>query len=215
MVYTKEYKKKIAFEYPCYICGTVLSKARQVLNHVNSTHGYDLPARPVGRRRPEDPKYTYVNNPQNRQDFEDSHFSCSSCWFHCPANDKKGLVHLAQHINKTHRPVNVDSSKNNNGQINGGQVDKITRYKTLPDHQAEDEEDELQGEEDEDMDDIKRDSKQIGISDVYQKLSELTAMFQNLFNGKDQNDNSDTDADKTGGEHASSSAEHHMQKAHT
>ncbi|KAI8640217.1 hypothetical protein BD408DRAFT_404299 [Parasitella parasitica] len=204
MVYTKEYKKPIAFEYPCYICGTVLSKARQVLNHIKSVHGYDLPARAVGRRRPEDPKYIYVNNPQSRQEFEDFHFSCSSCWFHWPTNDAAGLVHLARHISKAHDPVNVDPSKNNNGQISGCQVDHITRYKTLPNDQVE--EDQLQDDEDEDMDKIthhkKEDSKQIGMGDVYQVLTELTAMFQNLLATKNKNENSDSDADKNGNENS-------------
>lgn len=192
MVYSKEYKQVIAFEYPCYICGNVLSKARQALNHIENTHGFKLPARSVGHRRPENPNFVYNNNPKSRKDFEIYHYSCTSCWFHCVADDN-GLIQLADHVNEAHKPNNVDPTKNDNGQLKGGQVTHVNRYKILPKADDNDENEGSEGEdqlnsddEDEEMDKPgpKAQEKKINqksINDIYQKLNDLTELFQYLF----------------------------------
>jgi hypothetical protein len=119
MVYTKEYKELIAFEYPCYICGNILSRAKQAIDHVRRLHGYSLPTRSVGRRRPPDPQYEYQNDINGEYDL--IHYSCPSCWYHCP---ESGLGDLAYHINIVHHPINVDPSKNECGLVNGAEVNE-------------------------------------------------------------------------------------------
>lgn len=119
MVYTKEFKELLAFEYPCYICGNILSRAKQSIDHVQRIHGYILPTRQVGRRRPPDPQYEYQNDINGEYDVV--HYSCSSCWYHCP---ESGLADLSDHINRTHNPVNVDPSKNDHGDIHGAEVNE-------------------------------------------------------------------------------------------
>lgn len=192
MVYSKEYKQVIAFEYPCYICGNVLIKARQALNHIENTHGFRLPARSVGHRRPENPNFVYNSNPRSRKDFEVYHYSCTSCWFQCVADDN-GLTQLTDHVNEAHEPNNVDPTKNDNGQLKGGQVTHANRYKNSPEtgnddeHEGIESEDELYyDDEDEEMD--KPESKarekkisQKSINDIYRKLNDLTELFQYLF----------------------------------
>lgn len=193
MVYSKEYKQKIAFEYPCYICGSVLSKARQTINHMENAHGYKLHPRAVGHRRPESPNYAYINNPKTRSDFEVYHCSCPSCWYHCPCDDH-ALTALSNHVNETHHPQNVDASKNDDGSIRDPQVNYVARNKTLPEASDEDE-DELE-EEEEEMKvpkararpkNKKKDTNQLGINDLYQKVVDLTEMFKYLMNKEDNN----------------------------
>jgi hypothetical protein len=192
MVYSKEYKQVIAFEYPCYICGNVLSKARQALNHIEIIHGFKLPARSVGHRRPENPNFVYNSNPRSRKDFEVYHYSCTSCWFHCVADDG-GLTQLADHVNEAHKPNNVDHTKNDIGQLRSNQVVLASRYKNLPEtgdnnkNEESESEDQLTDDyEDEEMDKPKpkvREKKinQKSINDIYQKLNDLTELFQYLF----------------------------------
>ncbi|GAN08836.1 hypothetical protein MAM1_0226c08353 [Mucor ambiguus] len=196
MVYSKEYKQKITFEYPCYICGSVLSKARQTINHIENTHGYRLNGRLVGRRRPEDPNYVYINEPKTRSDFEAYHCSCPSCWYHCPC-DEDALTSLANHVNKTHKPQNVDPAKNENGTIKHPQVSYVVRSKILPPGDDDQETDELESE-DEDEEKTKKkspktkakaqpkskkkDTNQLGINDLYQRIADLTEMFKTLMN---------------------------------
>jgi hypothetical protein len=124
MVYTKEYKELIAFEYPCYICGNILSRAKQAIDHVRRIHGYNLPTRSVGRRRPPDPQYEYQNDIQNGE-YDVIHYSCPSCWYHCP---EAGLAELSEHINDTHHPVNLDPSKNEGGFVHGAEVNEHQRH---------------------------------------------------------------------------------------
>lgn len=207
MVYSKEYKQKIAFEYPCYICGNVLSKARQAINHLENIHGYKINGRLVGRRRPESPNFVYINDPQIRSDFEVYHCACPSCWYHCPCDDE-ALTSLADHIREKHKPNNVDPSKNNNGNISRPQVQYVIRNKILP---KGEETDELETEEEEEEEEQgkgkkrapltkakaqpkykKKDTNQLGINDVYQRIVDLTEMFNSLMKNKISNTNNDT-----------------------
>ncbi|KAK4516462.1 A_deaminase domain-containing protein [Mucor velutinosus] len=180
-------KEVITFTYPCYICGNILSKARQAINHVEVIHGYKLPVRQVGHKRPQDPHYEYNNDPDTVDDYDVSHYACASCWFHCP---EAGLKELSDHVNQVHHPENVDPEKNKHGEIKGGEVTDSDITNTLNEakHSAnraegiEDGEDQVM-EETDDKKDKKEDSKDIG--DIYQKLNELVDMFQRVLKGKD------------------------------
>ncbi|KAL9540535.1 hypothetical protein MBANPS3_009626 [Mucor bainieri] len=163
-----------------------------VINHVESIHGYKLPSRQVGHKRPQDPHYEYNNNPESDDDYDTSHYACSSCWFHCP---EAGLKELSDHVNRVHRPKNVNPEKNDNGLIKGGEVtdSDITNELNQKKHDAnkaegiENDSDEEKDGEDEimaDTDDKKEkkgDPKDIG--DIYQKLNELIDMFQRVLKG--------------------------------
>ncbi|KAG2199901.1 hypothetical protein INT46_008040 [Mucor plumbeus] len=186
-------KEVLTFTYPCYICGNILGKGRQVINHIEAIHGYKLPARSVGHKRPPDTLYEYKNDPSSREEYDLSHYACSSCWFHCP---EAGLKELSDHINATHHPENVDSTKNKNGEIKGGEVTDIDRNAALAKarieaRKAEAETTDEEGE-DEDEEMVETEDKQKNkaqpkrdMSDVYQKLNELADMFQKLFKGKE------------------------------
>ncbi|KAI9483914.1 MAG: hypothetical protein EXX96DRAFT_448472, partial [Benjaminiella poitrasii] len=90
-------KEIVSFEYPCYICGNILSRARLVIDHVKRVHGYELPVRHVGHHRPVDPEYEFQNDPNGKS--EVVHYACASCWFHCP---EAGLGELAEHYETAH-----------------------------------------------------------------------------------------------------------------
>ncbi|EPB92089.1 hypothetical protein HMPREF1544_01153 [Mucor circinelloides 1006PhL] len=191
-------KPVLTFTYPCYICGNILVKARQVINHLEAIHGYKLPVRAVGHKRPQDPQYDYNNDPQSKDDYDVSHYACASCWFHCP---EAGLKELSDHVNATHHPENVDPVKNNDGKIKGGEVTDIDKNESLNQERekarkAEGREGDQESEEDSEApddggedqimaetDDKKEGSKDIG--DIYQKLNELVDMFQRMLKGKD------------------------------
>ena len=186
-------KEVLTFTYPCYICGNILSKARQVINHVDAIHGYKLPVRSVGHKRPQDPHYEYNNDPQTDDDYDISHYACASCWFHCP---EAGLKELSDHVNEVHHPENVAPEKNKHGEVKGGEVTDSDRTNRLDeakhnanraegresDNKSEDDEDQLMAETD-DKKDKQADDKDVG--DIYQKLNELVEMFQRVLKGKD------------------------------
>ncbi|KAL9544382.1 hypothetical protein MBANPS3_007648 [Mucor bainieri] len=205
MVYTKEYKQKITFEYPCYICGHVLSRARITINHLQNIHGYSLPSRAVGRRRPADPNYI--------AEFEAYHCACPSCWYHCPC-DEEALVSLANHVHEVHKPTIVDATKNDNGNLRLPQVNYVIRSKVLP--PGDEEVDELESEEEDGEQSAqnknkavvvvtskgkakasqsqnskkkKKEATQLTINDVYQRIVDLTEMFKNLMNNNYSNAN--------------------------
>lgn len=191
-------KEVLTFTYPCYICGNILGKGRQVINHVEAIHGYRLPIRSVGHRRPQDTLYEYNNNPSSSEEYDISHYACSSCWFHCP---EAGLKELSDHVNATHHPENVDPIKNKNGEIKGGEVTNIDRNAALTKARIEarkteigaddEEEEENEGDEDEEMAETEDRQKNKAqpkrdMNDIYQKLNELADMFQKLFRGKEE-----------------------------
>ncbi|KAI8337814.1 hypothetical protein EDC96DRAFT_523419 [Choanephora cucurbitarum] len=107
MVYTKEYKETVKLDYACYICKSILSKPAQVIQHVERIHGYRLPRRHVGHRRPADPNYHFVSE-GDMEEAEISHYACASCWFHCP---ETGIAELADHVMKEHAPQYVNGVK--------------------------------------------------------------------------------------------------------
>ncbi|GAN01078.1 hypothetical protein MAM1_0004c00509 [Mucor ambiguus] len=186
-------KEVLTFTYPCYICGNILSKARQAISHVEVIHGYKLPVRQVGHKRPQDPHYEYNNDPETDDDYDVSHYACASCWFHCP---EAGLKELSDHVNEAHHPDNVKPEKNKHGEIKGGEVtdSDITNNLNQAKHNAnkaegivdnkedKDGEDQVMADTD-DKNDKKGDPKDIG--DIYQKLNELADMFQRVLKGKD------------------------------
>ncbi|KAI8639266.1 hypothetical protein BD408DRAFT_421673 [Parasitella parasitica] len=194
MVKRKQTNKEVlAFTYPCYICGNILYKAKQAINHIQAVHGYKLPVRAVGHKRPKDLQYEYENSPVSSDDYDVSHYACSSCWFHCP---EAGLKELSDHVNQVHHPENIDPSKNNGGQIRGGEAtnsDKrgdLTRYTTPEVEHEQDqratESGQSENTQDEDMAETDNESKaktppKPDIYDVFQKLNELTEIFQKLF----------------------------------
>ncbi|KAI8967314.1 hypothetical protein BDF20DRAFT_901784 [Mycotypha africana] len=120
MAYTKEFKEVISFSYPCYICGQVLSKAKVCIDHIKRLHGYELPVRAVGHKRPIEPDYDFQNDPTGPYDSQ--HYACSSCWFHCEQGEfgrEGGLRDIARHVEESHQPTNIDESKNDQGQVVG------------------------------------------------------------------------------------------------
>ncbi|CEP08427.1 hypothetical protein [Parasitella parasitica] len=188
-------KEILAFTYPCYICGNILHSAKQTINHVQAVHGYKLPVRAVGHRRPPDLQYEYQNNPRSTDDYDVSHYACPSCWFHCP---EAGLKELSDHINQVHHPENVDPSKNNGGQIKGGEATNsdlradltggggLTPETEDEKYQEALESDQSESNQDEDMIETDTQPKESSKSkpdmhDVLQKLNELTDVFQKLF----------------------------------
>ncbi|KAI8359967.1 hypothetical protein BD560DRAFT_426087 [Blakeslea trispora] len=110
MVVTTKKKEVVKFIYACSICGDSFRSAVQSIDHYMRIHGYSVPRRSVGRRRPAHPDYDYQNKPDGECDCE--HYACGSCWFHTPA-DKKGLAVLRNHFFEAHHPKKVDSSKDN------------------------------------------------------------------------------------------------------
>ncbi|KAI9252559.1 hypothetical protein EDC94DRAFT_496788, partial [Helicostylum pulchrum] len=76
-------KDLIALNHGCYICGNVYSSAGYVLDHIYNTHGFDIPARMPSVRRPQDRQYDYVIS-RDTEEFDEEHYACPSCWFHCP-----------------------------------------------------------------------------------------------------------------------------------
>ncbi|KAI8069750.1 uncharacterized protein B0P05DRAFT_573388 [Gilbertella persicaria] len=104
MVVTNRNKEVVQFIYGCYICDHIFRDAKRLIDHVQRIHGYVLPTRSVGRRRPAHPDYEYQNDPNGEHDCE--HYSCPSCWFHTPAN-REGLDDLAEHVKEAHHPTNI------------------------------------------------------------------------------------------------------------
>lgn len=82
-------KERMYVENTCYICGNILSGASQTLGHIERMHGYSLPSREVGRRRPQDRNYEYVRD--KNMEYDIAHYGCPSCWFHCSEDDLDAL----------------------------------------------------------------------------------------------------------------------------
>lgn len=193
-------KEVLTFTYPCYICGNIFGKGRQIINHIEAIHGYKLPARSVGHKRPPDTLYEYKNDPSSEEEYDISHYACPSCWFHCP---EAGLKELSDHVNASHHPENVDPTKNKSGEIKGGEVTDIDRNAALTKARIEARKAEIgttdeeegdnegdEGDEDEEMAETKdkqnyKAQPKRDVNDIYQKLNELADIFQKLFKGKE------------------------------
>lgn len=99
-------KPRIHLLDTCYICGNNFSKARVVVDHVRRIHGYELPVRRQGYKRPQNKYAEYVR--ERNGEFDHEEIACPSCWFHCP---KENLKALNDHTRETHHPEKVDISK--------------------------------------------------------------------------------------------------------
>lgn len=104
-----KHKQVVKLEYACYICGDILSAAKVVIDHVKRIHGIEIPSRQVGRNRPSSKEYEYLRD--SNGDFDLLHYSCASCWYHCPETD---LTELRDHYVEEHNPKNVSSGRNRN-----------------------------------------------------------------------------------------------------
>lgn len=175
----KETKCVVSFEYPCYICGYIMSKPKTVIDHVKRIHGYEIPTRHVGHKRPPDTEFDYQNNPKG--EFDVQHYSCASCWFHCP---ESGLAELQEHYNTSHKPKNVDPSKNE---------EKPQMSSTTPEHyvrtdmETDDSPEQDVGEEGSNSKSRRSSHKHekepfqaVDASDIMGKLNELTDLFKSL-----------------------------------
>lgn len=131
-----------------------------MIKHVYNLHGYELPSRAVGIRRPPDTNYTYQYDPNGKVDLK--HYACASCWFHCSNQD---IEELAEHIVTVHAPKTVYSEKH-----------------PTPEGTPRTEEDELSATEiEQDIEDVEDLSAQaIDASDILGKLNEISNMFKNL-----------------------------------
>lgn len=94
----------------CYICGNNFSSARQTIIHVRRIHGYGLPSRRQGHKRPQNKYMAYVRERNGQWDHEE--IACPSCWFHCP---EENLTDLNDHIHQVHVPNKVDPTKEDDG----------------------------------------------------------------------------------------------------
>jgi Pyruvate/2-oxoacid:ferredoxin oxidoreductase delta subunit len=113
---TKFDKPRVHLLDTCYICGNNFSKAVVVIDHVRRIHGYDLPRRRQGYKRPQNKNAEYVRDKNGEWDYQD--LACPSCWFHCPEEE---LRELNQHTRDTHDPIKVDISKDDDdGYISAG-----------------------------------------------------------------------------------------------
>ncbi|KAI8385746.1 hypothetical protein BD560DRAFT_384212 [Blakeslea trispora] len=171
MVYTKEFKEAVTLDYACYICKSILSKPAQVIQHVESVHGYRLPRRHVGHKRPLDPNYHFVGK-NDLEEAQISHYACSSCWFHCP---ETGIAELADHVIMEHNPQAVTPSK----------PSKIYQ-KDISKNKQQEPESKKEGLIHEQKQDIPTDSKQESPNDtnlqrdLISKLSEVTELLKGL-----------------------------------
>lgn len=105
----------IALENGCFICGNFYSSPGGLRKHISNVHGYDIPARMSGVKRPKDLYYDYIMS-SNTGGYDQLHFACPYCWFHCPADE---LLILYDHTVEQHEPNkyevedNMDTSMNN------------------------------------------------------------------------------------------------------
>jgi hypothetical protein len=163
-------KQLVKFEYPCFICSYIMSKPKVVIDHVRRIHGYEIPTRHVGYKRPPNSEYDYQNDPKG--DFDVLHYSCASCWFHCP---ETGIEEIHEHVETTHKPKNVDPSKNSGEYVradvmetdelvSSGQEEEVTAATTKKRPLK------LKG----------RDDGTADASDIMGKLNELTDLFKSL-----------------------------------
>ncbi|KAI8971666.1 hypothetical protein BDF20DRAFT_915446 [Mycotypha africana] len=175
MTYTKEYKELVNFEYPCYICGTILSRPKICIDHVRRVHGYELPVRGVGQNRPSDPVYEFQNNPNGEYDVQ--HYACPSCWYHCP---ETGLRELKQHTQEEHHPKIVDSEK-----AAASTTNKEPTAENKDEDSGIDDDEESMDQDREQSNDMKGKQKIEGnvreeVNEAFRKLNEITEMFKNL-----------------------------------
>ncbi|KAG2194131.1 hypothetical protein INT47_004201 [Mucor saturninus] len=101
-------RRSILLRHACYICGGLMSNAGPTLNHLFNIHGFDLPSRERSRRRPQEPAYEFVRDPE--MGYDEVHLACPSCWFHCPDGN---LDALCKHTQDEHDPIEVDTEKRN------------------------------------------------------------------------------------------------------
>ena len=103
----------ICVEHSCYICAKTLSSASAVINHVDKIHGYRIPSRAVGSRRPAKDGYEVIQKKDAAgRSVDEYHYSCVSCWYHCP-KDEEGVLDMNHHYKEEHHPVKIDISNNN------------------------------------------------------------------------------------------------------
>lgn len=91
-------KEIVHIVYPCFLCGGEYGTANGAIQHIKTTHGYIMIARPPAYRRPSDKHYDYESSIGGRWDVQ--HYGCPSCWFHAPKNPEV----LLEHVMKVHNP---------------------------------------------------------------------------------------------------------------
>lgn len=143
---TKVRKSRVYLEYPCYICGNILSGAKSAINHANRIHGFDIPTRMIGRKRPQDDNYEFTRD--RNAEVDEMHYSCSSCWFHCPEDDGggEGIRVLNEHVRAEHDPIKVDITKDGEdttqiGSRRNSRTGSVDNRSQQSDYDDEDEED--------------------------------------------------------------------------
>ncbi|KAI8987860.1 hypothetical protein BDF20DRAFT_910407 [Mycotypha africana] len=93
-------KKTLLLVYPCYLCdgdGPTYQKAARLIMHIRDQHGFLLPSRHTGVRRPANRHYNYQTDMKIKWDEQQN--ACPSCWYHTDA-----LEELSLHISKEHDP---------------------------------------------------------------------------------------------------------------
>jgi Pyruvate/2-oxoacid:ferredoxin oxidoreductase delta subunit len=104
-------KIRVHLKDACFFCGRNMSSAKQTINHNIRIHGYKLPTRKQGSKRPESKLFEFVREKNGNWDSEE--LACPSCWFHCPEND---LDVLYQHTLQEHEIVKVEGAKSSDTQ---------------------------------------------------------------------------------------------------
>lgn len=78
---TGDKRKIIHIRYPCHVCHENCKTAASVINHATLIHGQKLPSRRIGIKRPKSSLYRYEMNIE--EEWDELHYGCPSCWFHC------------------------------------------------------------------------------------------------------------------------------------
>ncbi|GAA5805926.1 hypothetical protein HPULCUR_011452 [Helicostylum pulchrum] len=102
-------KDLVILDHGCYVYGRVFSSAAAARGHIKSMHGYDIPGRFVGIKRPPHNNYNYSTR-TDTDEYDEAHYACPSCWFHCA---KDQLAELHDHTVQQHNPrlINLESKE--------------------------------------------------------------------------------------------------------
>lgn len=109
-------KYVIALYAGCYICGHTSSSADTAWNHVRNMHRFDIPSRVNDVNRPLDRYYDYVLC-DDTDEYDEAHFACPSCWFHCPMKEPAVFY---DHTIVEHDPRRIIIEDTNEYDINTG-----------------------------------------------------------------------------------------------
>ncbi|KAG2229488.1 hypothetical protein INT48_003850 [Thamnidium elegans] len=109
-------KDLVILDHGCYICGRVFSSAAATRTHIKNVHGYDIPGRFNGVKRPLNKNYNYSTRIET-DEYDEAHYACPSCWFHCPMDE---LAVFHDHTIKQHSPGCIITGSGNKHDMDMG-----------------------------------------------------------------------------------------------